>query len=149
MHFQATLMSAGKTATGFEVPPEVVEALGSTRRPPVKVTLNGRYTYRNTVAPMGGKYLLGVSAEHRAGAKVSAGDLLDVDLELDTEPREVAVPADFAAALDREPEAKRFFETLSYSHKSRHVLAIEGAKTPETRARRIEGALAMLREGKK
>src|SRR6478672_2754718 len=108
MRFTTTLDPAGKNAAGFRVPREVVEALGNGKRPPVIVTING-YTYRNTVAVYGDEFLLGVAAEHRAGAKVKAGDLLDVDLELDTAPREVDVPSDFATALDRDPAAKRTF----------------------------------------
>jgi len=148
MRFRTTLDSAGKTATGFVVPPEVVASLGAGKRPPVVVTLNDRYTYRNTVAVYGDTFLLGVSAEHRAGAGVKAGDVLDVDLELDTAPREVVVPPDFAAALDGEPAARTTFDGLSYSNRSWHVLNIEGAKTPETRQRRIEKSIATLREGK-
>ncbi len=148
MHFRTTLDLAGKTATGFVVPAEVVAALGAGKRPPVVVTLNGHYTYRNTVAVYGDTYLLGVSAEHRAGAGVKAGDELEVDLELDTAPREVTVPPDFATALAAEPAARTTFEGLSYSNQSWHVLNIEGAKTPETRQRRIERSIATLREGK-
>jgi Bacteriocin-protection, YdeI or OmpD-Associated/Domain of unknown function (DUF1905) len=148
MHFRTTLGLAGKTATGFVVPPEVVASLGAGKRPPVVVTLNGRYTYRNTVAVYGDRYLLGVSAEHRAGAGVEAGDELEVDLELDTAPREVVVPPDFAAALDAEPAARATFDGLSYSNRSWHVLNVDGAKTAETRQRRIEKSIATLREGK-
>jgi hypothetical protein len=147
MRFQATIQRTGATATGMRVPDAVVEALGSGKRPPVRVTING-YTYRNTVAVMGGEYWLGVSAEHRAGAGVAGDDVVDVEVELDTEPREVTVPADFAAALDAEPAARRTFDRLSYSNKSWHVLAIEGAKTEETRQRRIARSTEALREGR-
>ena len=147
MKFRALLQLNGKTATGFEVPPEAVEGLGAGKRPPVKVTING-YTYRNTVAVMGGVYMLGVSAEHRAGANVKAGDVLDVELELDTAPREVAVPPDLQAALDQDSAARKFFEGLSYSQKSWFALWIEGAKKEETRQKRLGEAVAMLREGK-
>src|SRR5204863_7601491 len=105
MKFHTTLLQSGKTAVGIQVPDAVVAALGSGRRPPVRVTING-YTYRSTVAVMGGVYMVGVSAEHRAGAGVAGGDEVDVDLELDTAPREVEVPADLAAALDAEPAAR-------------------------------------------
>jgi hypothetical protein len=148
MRFTTTLEPSGKTATGFRVPPEVVASLGKGKRPPVLVTLNGRYTYRNTVAVYGDEYLLGVSAEHRAGAGVQAGDELTVDLELDTAPREVVLPPDFAAALDAEPAARRTFDSLSYSNQSWHVLNVEGAKTDETRQRRIDKSVATLREGR-
>ena len=148
MRFRTTLELNGKTATGFKVPPDVVAALGKGKRPPVLVTLNGRYTYRNTIAVYGDTYLLGVNAEHREAAGVQAGDELEVDLELDTAPREVSVPPDFAAALDAEPAARRTFDALSYSNRSWHVLNVEGAKTAETRQRRIEKSIATLREGK-
>ena len=147
MKFRATLQLNGKTATGFEVPPEVVEGLGAGKRPPVRVTING-YTYRNTIAVMGGVYMMGVSAEHRAGAGVSAGDVLDVEIALDTAPREVSVPTDFQAALDQDAAAKKFFEGLSYSQKSWFVLWIEGAKKEETRQKRLGEAVTMLREGR-
>lgn len=148
MKFQATVFLGGKTATGIVVPPEVVAALGSSKRPAVKVTLNG-HRYRSTVAPRGGVFMLPLSAEHRDAAGVAAGDMVDVDLELDAEPRTVTLPDDFAAALDRDADARRFFDGLSYSHQRQHVLAIEDAKTPETRLRRIDKALAMMREGRK
>jgi bacteriocin resistance YdeI/OmpD-like protein/uncharacterized protein DUF1905 len=141
------LQQGGKTATGFEVPPEVVESLGKGRRPPVRVTING-YTYRSTVAVMGGVYMVGVSAENREGAGVKGGDELDIDIELDADKREVTVPPDLAEALDNDADARKFFDSLSYSNKSRHVLSIEGAKTAETRQRRIEKALGLFREGK-
>ena len=147
MRFRTTLEQEGKTATGFRVPAEVVEALDKGKRPPVRVTING-YTYRNTVAVYGDVYMLGVSAEHRAGAGVKGGDEIEVDLELDTEKREVLVPADFASALDAEPEARKTFDGLSYSNKSWHVLQVEGAKSDETRQRRIAKSVATLREGR-
>jgi hypothetical protein len=136
------------TATGFEVPAEVVDALGTGKKPAVRVTIGG-HTYRSTVAVMGGRYLLPLSAENRAGAGVAAGDRVDVEVELDTEPREVTVPADLTAALEEDDAARRAFERLSYSHRRQHVLAIEGAKTPETRQRRVSKAVAMLREGRR
>ena len=148
IQFRTKLLSAGKTATGFEVPSSAVEAMAQGKRPPVKVTING-FTYRNTVAVYGGKFLIGVSAENREGAGVKAGDMLDVLLELDTAPREVEVPADFNAALRREPKALKAFEALSYSHKRAHTLAIEAAKAAETRARRIAKSVQDLKAGKK
>lgn len=147
MRFRSTILQTGKTAAGIQVPEEVVEALGAGKRPPVRVTING-YTYRNTVAVMGGVFMLSVSSEHRAAAGVAGGDTVDVDLELDTAPREVTVPDDFGAALDAEPAARRTFDALSYSNKSWHVLQIDGAKTDETRQRRITKSVEMLREGR-
>lgn len=147
MRFRTSIQQSGKTATGIQVPEEVIEALGSGKRPAVKVTING-YTYRSTVAVMGGVYMIGVSAENRAGAGVAGGDEVDVDIDLDTAPREVSVPTDFAAALDAEPEARRTFDGLSYSNKSWHVLQVEGAKTDETRQRRIAKSVDILRHGR-
>lgn len=146
MKFRAVLLLAGKTATGLQVPPEVVEALGGGKRPAVHVTI-GAHTYRSTVTPMGGVFMLPVSAEHRAGAGIAAGDEVEVELALDTAPREVTVPPDFTDALDREPDAKRHFDGLSYSNKLRIVLSIEEAKTAETRQRRIAKALTTLQAG--
>ena len=147
MKFRATIELGGKTATGIRVPQKVVEALGTSKRPAVRVTING-YTYRSTVAVMGGEFMLGVSGVVREKAGVSAGDKVDVDLELDTQPRELTVPPDFAKALKRDPDAKRTFEGLSFSNKQWHVLSIEGAKTAETRQRRINKSVSTLREGR-
>jgi bacteriocin resistance YdeI/OmpD-like protein/uncharacterized protein DUF1905 len=147
MRFHTTILQGDKTATGIHVPDEVVEALGSGRRPAVRVTING-FTYRSTVAVVSGNFMVGVSAENRAGAGVAGGDQVDVDIELDTAPREVTVPPDFAAALEAEPNARRTFDGLSNSNKSWHVGSIEGAKTDETRQRRIAKSVDMLREGR-
>ncbi|MBV9893217.1 MAG: DUF1905 domain-containing protein [Chloroflexi bacterium] len=147
MKFRTTLLQSGKSAVGMQVPDNVVAALGAGKRPPVRVTING-YTYRNTVAVMGGMFMVGVSAEHRAKAGVAGGQEVDVDIELDTDPRELAVPPDLNDALEREPDIKRRFESLSYSRKQGLVLPIEQAKTPETRQRRIEKAVVAIREGR-
>jgi len=147
MRFRTTMQTAGKTALGFEIPPEVVGSLGAGKRPPVLVTING-YTYRNTVAVYGGVYMIGVSAENRAQAHVQGGDEVDVDLELDTAPREVAVPPELQAALDADAAARTTFDKLSYSNKSWHTLQVTGTNNPETRARRIERSIAALREGR-
>jgi hypothetical protein len=145
MKFRAVLQLEGKTATGIRVPAEVVAALGPGKRPAVRVTING-HTYRSTVAPLGGVFMLPVSAEHRASAGVAAGDEVAVEIALDTAPREVTVPPDFADALDRDADARRHFDGLSYSNKRRYVLPIEEAKTAETRQRRIAKAVGTLRE---
>jgi hypothetical protein len=145
MKFRATVELHRKTATGIEVPAEVVSALGGGRRPAVTATING-FTYRSSVAAMGGRFLLPVSAQIRQDTGVGAGDEVDVELELDTAPRTVTVPADFAAALRGDDAARAAFDGMSFSHQQRHVLAIEGAKTEQTRQRRIEKALADLRQ---
>jgi Bacteriocin-protection, YdeI or OmpD-Associated/Domain of unknown function (DUF1905) len=147
MRFRTTLLQNDKTATGFEVPAQIVDELGAGKRPKVRVTI-GRYTYRSSVAVMGGIYMIGVSAENRAGAGVKGGDEVDIELELDTAPREVRLPADFAAALAADPVAGRTFEGLSYSNQSWHTLQIEGAKTDETRQRRIARSIAALHDGR-
>lgn len=147
MKIRALLERNGKTAVGFAVPEDVVLALGKGRRPPVTVTING-YTYRNTVAPMGGRYLVGVSAAHRAAAGIAGGETVDIDLALDSAPREVELPADFAVALDGDAVARTTFDALSPSNKGWHVSTINGAKSPETRQRRIEKSVAALREGR-
>ena len=147
MRFRTTILQGGKTATGIEVPDDVMAALGSGKRPAVTVTVNG-YSYRSTVASLGGKSMIGLSAEHRAGAGVAGGDEVEVDLELDTAPRVVTVPDDLAAALEAEPAARTTFERLSYSNKSWHVLQVTGAKTEETRQRRIARSVETLRQGR-
>jgi hypothetical protein len=143
MRFRAVLELHAKTATGFEVPTDVVDALGSNRRPAVLVTI-GPHTYRSTIASRGGAYLLGVSAENRALAGVSAGDEVDVDVVLDTAPREVEVPVDFAQALNAVPGLRQAFDAMAFTHRKEHVRAIEDAKTAETRSRRIVRAVEKL-----
>jgi hypothetical protein len=146
--FHTTLLQDGNN-TGIVVPPEVVDALNSGKRPAVSITVNGGYTYRNTVTVMGGQYMISFSSAHRAASGIAGGDEIDVELELDTAPRTVEVPDDFQTALNSDEAARVFFGSLAYSHKLRHVLAINDAKTPETRARRIEKAMEMLHDGKK
>ena len=147
MRFRTTIVQSGKNTTGIQVPEEVMEALGAGKRPAVTVTVNG-YRYRSTVASMGGVAMVSLSAEHRAGAGVAGGDEVEVDLELDTAPREVEVPADLAAALDAEPAARSTFDGLSYSNRSWHVLQVNGAKTDETRRRRIARSVDLLKQGR-
>ena len=148
MKFRGPLLQSGKTATGFEVPADVVAGLASGKKPAVNVTINGSYTYRSSVSTMGGKFMLPVSAEHRAGAGIAAGDQVEVNLELDDKPREVVVPDDLSAALDADPTARTYFDGLSYSNKLRHVLAIEGAKAAQTRARRVAKSVELFHDGR-
>ncbi len=147
MRFQTTVLLAGKTATGLPVPEEVVASLGGGKRVAVTVTING-YAYRTTVAPYNGAYMLPLSAENRSGAGVAAGEQVTVDIEVDSAPREVTVPADLAAALAADPVASAFFEGLSYTNKRQLTEAIEAAKKPATRTARLEKTLAQLREGR-
>ncbi|GAA5166297.1 YdeI/OmpD-associated family protein [Amycolatopsis dongchuanensis] len=143
MRFRAKVELNGKSATGIEVPPEVLAELGGGKRPKVRVRLNG-YEYRSSVGSMGGRSLLPVSAEIRAGAGVAAGDEVDVELVLDTEPRTVDLPPDLARALDAVPVSRQAFDKLSYSHQRRYVLWIGEAKTEPTRQRRIAKTVADL-----
>ena len=136
VRFRATILQAGKTAAGIRIPDEVVESLGAGKRPPVRVTLNG-YTYRNTIAVVGGEYMVGVSNEHRQASGLAGGDEVDVNVELDTAPRAVTVPPLLQAALDANAAARATFDRLSYSNKSWHVLQVESTKNEETRQRRI------------
>jgi hypothetical protein len=147
MRFRAELESNGKTAAGFEVPESVVEGLGGGMHPKVTVTVNG-FTFGTSIARMGGRFLLGVSAQRREAAHVAAGEVLDVEVELDTSKREVEMPEDFAAALAADPTAKAFWDTLSYSKQSWHVLQIAGAKKLETRASRVVKSVGLLHEHK-
>ena len=142
--FTTTLLKAeGLNATGISVPPDMIAALGKQKRPPVKVTLNG-YTYRTTVAPYGDVFMLPVNQEHRAAAGLKAGDQVEVTLELDTEPRTVAVPDDLVAALSQKPGAQEAFNGLAFSKRKEFVRQVEEAKTQDTRDRRIAKIVAQL-----
>ncbi|QQR40440.1 YdeI/OmpD-associated family protein [Devosia rhizoryzae] len=147
MKFTTTILLDGNN-TGIVVPDDVLAELGGGKRPAVNVTV-GKLTYRSTVAQMGGKNLISLSAARRAESGVAGGDTVEVELTLDTTPREVDVPEDMASILANEPDAKAFFDSLSFSNKSKHVLSITEAKTAETRQRRVEKAMEMLRAGKK
>ena len=148
MKFKTTLKRAeGSTATGIEIPDEVIAAMGAGKKPPVTMTVNG-YAYRSTVATVSGKYMVGFSAEHRAASGINGGDAVEVEIELDTEPRTVELPADFAAALKADKPAQATFDKLSNSLKGYHVTQVTSAKTDETRQRRIEKSIATLHEGK-
>ena len=144
MRFRSKVLLAGKTATGVEVPAKVVEGLGSSRRPLVRVTING-YTYRSAIAVMGGTYMLGISDEVRKNTGVGGGDTIDVDVELDTQAREVEVPPELTKALAKDAKAKKYFESLSYSGKYRLTAPIANGKTPETRARNLDKAMKELK----
>ncbi len=147
MRFRATVELGGKTATGIRVPEDVVLSFGAGRRIKVRVRI-GDYTYRSTVGPYGGAYMLPLSAEHRQGAGVAAGDQVDVDLELDDAPREVQVPPDLAEALSADAAAAAVFDRLSYTHRRRYVLWFDEAKKADTRQRRVTKSVEMLREGR-
>jgi hypothetical protein len=141
--FTTHVKAGGKNATGLPIPAEAVAALGMGKKPPVKVSLNG-YTYRSTLAVMGGVFMLPLSAENREAAGVKAGDKVEVTLELDTEPRTVEVPDDLAKALAKQKGAKAAFEALAFSKRKEFVRQVNEAKAPETRTRRIEKTLEQL-----
>jgi Bacteriocin-protection, YdeI or OmpD-Associated/Domain of unknown function (DUF1905) len=143
MQFHTVIELGGATATGFAVPDEVVESLGSSKRPPVVITI-GSYAYRTTVARMGGRFMVPLAAEHRTAAGVAAGDEVEVGIELDTAPREVEVPDDLAAALAAVPGARESFDALAFSHRKEWVRSVEEAKKPETRVNRIAKAVAAV-----
>ncbi|AKU17390.1 YdeI/OmpD-associated family protein [Luteipulveratus mongoliensis] len=141
--FTTTVELNGKTATGLRVPAEVIEAIGVGKKPPVRVTIGG-HTYRSTVAVYSGDYMLPLSAINREAARVSAGDVVEVELEHDTAPRTVDVPDVLANALDARPGARAAFDALSYSKQLQRVLSVESAKQDETRQRRIQAIVDEL-----
>ncbi len=147
MKLTAELLSTGKNTAGFEIPESIVEKLGGGGRPKVAVTING-HTFRTSIARMGGRYLLGVSADRREQAQVAPGNVLDLDIELDEQPRQVVVPNDLAEALAGDAAAADFWKTLSYSNQRWHVEQITGAKKAETRANRIAESVGLLRNRK-
>ena len=147
MKFRTTILQGDKTATGIRVPDDVMTALNAGKKPKVSVTING-HTYRSSVATVDGGPMVGVSEVVRTAAGVKGGDTVDVGIELDTAPRTVEVPADLAAALDKVPAARKTFDGLSYSLQRFWVEPVVGAKSDETRQRRIEKSVATLREGR-
>ena len=141
--FRATLDADDESAFTHIVVPFDAKAVFGKGRPPVRVTLNG-YEYRSTLAPYGGLYYLPVNLAVRAGAKVRKGDRVSVVLEADEAPRTVKPPADLARALKVNPAAKARWEELSFTHRKEYAEAIEEAKKPETRTRRIAKAIEQL-----
>ena len=117
-------------------------------RAPVRVTLNG-HTYRSTIAAMGGSPCVPLRKSNREAAGLEGGETIDVRLDLDTDKREVTPPVDFVEALKATPRVWERWRALSYTHRREHVEAIEGAKNPETRTRRIENAIRVIRRTSK
>jgi Bacteriocin-protection, YdeI or OmpD-Associated/Domain of unknown function (DUF1905) len=143
MKFEASVELHGKTATGIEVPEDVVAGLGDSKRPAVTVSI-GAHSYRTTVSRMGGHYLIPLSAENRTAAGVAAGDVVTVEIEPDAAPRTVEVPADLETALDAGTRA--YFDGLAFTHRKEWVRWIEEAKRPETRADRVAKTVVALQE---
>lgn len=144
MHLSTELIATGGTTTGIRIPDEAVTQLGGGNRPKVVATVNGR-TWRGSIARMGGAFWLAVSAENRTAAGLSAGDPVQLDVELDSALRTVEVPDDLRQALAADPAARAAFDALTYSQQRQQVLAVEGAKKPETRIRRIASTIDALK----
>ena len=144
--FTVVLERVQKTATMFRVPFDLEEAFGRAR-PPVKVTIRG-YTWRTTPGVYGGVGHIVVNRAAKAATGVDAGDRVRITMELDTEPRTVALPADLRSALAEDPPAQAAFAKLSYTHRREYVEWVDEAKRPETRARRIAATVARAREGR-
>jgi len=146
MEFRTELESTGGTTTGFAVPASVVEALGAGRRPKVAATVLG-YTWRTSIASMGGRFLLGASAAVRDAAGLTAGELYTVAVEVDAAPRSVEVPDDLGAALAASAPAASAWQALTYSRQRQLAEAVLAAKKPETRARRVATTVEQLASG--
>jgi antitoxin component of MazEF toxin-antitoxin module len=146
--FSATLLAAdGGNATGIVVPAEVIEALGHGKRPPVRGSLNG-YSFRTAIGIVSGDHMIPVSAAIRKAAGLAAGDAVAVELEVDTSPRDIEIPADLAAGLEANPAAKDFFATLSNSLQRFHIDNINAAKAADTRQRRLDKSIELFLAGK-
>ena len=143
--FETTVAASGNN-TGIEVPGDLIEQLAAGKRPPVLVNVNG-YEYRNTVAVMGGRHMISISAAVRNATGLKGGDPIRVTLTVAGTAREVKVPPDFAAALAADERAKAFFGKLSNSMQRYHVDNINGAKSADTRQRRIDKAIALFLDG--
>ena len=146
MRFRTEILGTGKTAAGIVVPADVLEGLAAGRKPSVRVTING-YAYRSSIATVDGRPMIGVSNDVRNAAGVAAGEVVDVEVELDTEKRTVALPAELEALLAADPVARGAYDKLSYSNQRRIVEPIDQTKNPETRQRRIDKAIETLRAG--
>ncbi|HEX3270825.1 MAG TPA: YdeI/OmpD-associated family protein [Ktedonobacterales bacterium] len=146
----ATIVGSDDPSSLFiVVPAEVVAALSKKKRPPVRVTLNGDYTYRSTVAVYGGRYYLPLRREIREACGLAPGMPVDVTLALDEEPRNVEVPDDLAVAFASDPEARAVFDRLSFTHQREYVEWFTSAKREATRMRRVAQTLEMLHSGVK
>jgi hypothetical protein len=142
--FRTALFAAGGNNVGIVVPDEVVAAFGRGKRVPDRETIDGGYTYPNTIASMGGRFLISFNAATRAATGRGAGDEVEVRLEADDAPRTVEPPAALATALAADAAAAAAWEKLSPSARKAHALSIESAKTDETRDRRLAKVLGTL-----
>jgi hypothetical protein len=146
VEFETTVAATGNN-TGIVVPDELIERMGAGRRPAVVVNLSG-YEYRNTVGIMGGEHIISISAAVRKATGLKGGDPISVKLTVENTPRQVDIPEDLAHALSAEPDVAAFFSKLSNSLQRYHVDNINGAKTPETRQRRVDKTISLFRQGK-
>lgn len=136
-------------AYGISIPFDVQKVFGTRARVPVRGTING-FPFRSSIFPdSNGPHYMAVNREVREGAGAKGGETISVVMERDDEPRTVEPPADFLRALRSDKAARETWERLSYTHRKEHVRAVEEAKRPETRARRIEKSISMLASGKK
>lgn len=142
--FRTQLAQFGNNV-GIVVPAEIVESFGVGKRVPVVVTVDGGYSYRNTISSMGGRFLISFNSETRAATGLGGGDEVEITLEHDTAPRTVEMPAELAAAAAGDPVVLAAWEKLPPSHQKEHARAISEAKGDDTRARRVDAALAKLR----
>lgn len=145
MKFTATILQMGNN-TGIDVPPQVRDALAGGKNPLVRVTLAG-HSWASKIATMGDKLLIGVSADIRKITGVKGGETHEIEVLLDDKPRVIEAPGDLQAALDADPVAKAAWDKLAPSHKKAHVTAIEGAKAPDTRLRRVQKVIEVLTQG--
>ena len=142
MKFKTKIVQTGNN-TGIVVSEKILNELSGGKKPLVIVTLNN-YTYRSAVGKMGDKFMISLSAENRKNAGVQGGDIVEIKLELDTEPRTIEIPMDLQKALDKNKTAKMNFKQLSPSKKKAIVISINEAKTEETKMKRIDKALEQL-----
>lgn len=143
--FRTTLFASGGNNVGIVVPEDVVLSFGRGKRVPVTVTIDGGYTYRNTISSMGGQFLISFNSRTRAATGRGAGDEVEVTLELDDAPRTVEIPDALAQAFAAEPAIADVWARLAYSKQRAHADAITTAKTEETRSRGLEKVLSELR----
>lgn len=146
LEFTRPLEPFGPAAALILTDDEVGE-LGGGRRAAVRVTV-GERSARLRLAVMGGQNCIGLSKTARAALGVAIGDVVTSRVELDTEVREVEVPEDLARALEGDPQARRAFDGLAYTHRKEYATWVSDAKRAETRQRRVGQALEMLREGR-
>lgn len=146
LRFKAQLQTRGPAAAVVLDDDQVATVGEGAKRFPVVATVNG-YTWRTSVTRMGGEFLLGLNRAVREGAGVEAGDQVEVSLELDSEPREVEVPDALGAALEADSVAQASFRSMSFTHRKEYCRWVAEAKRDETRKRRVDQAVEMIRNG--